>query len=214
MKYSLVIACKNEEKTIKELILRSKRYVDEIIVINDASKDKTKKILENLDVILINNENCLGQEKSIEKGIDIASGDIIITIDADLEHSPEDIPKFKEALKGFDLVIGRRKKLPRQGEIEMGKILSKFGVSDPLNGFKIFSKDLVKKIGFFCKNNYYGLDFVLESIKKFRVKEIEITENKRRHETRHGDPIELERKIKRIIEYLKEQLIDSKEILF
>lgn len=208
-KISLIIPCFNEEKTIQQVIDKSRRRVDEIIIINDASTDNTKRILhKNKDIILINNFENLGQEQSIEKGIQNSTGNIIIIMDSDFEHDPDDIQRFIAhlILNKNDLVIGKRKYIPRAGERKLNELFEKkYGITDAMNGFRAFKKDLYKKIGFYYKNDYFGIDFLIESLKNYKVEQIEIKDVKRRDKPRIGDNEIIEEKLQVIINYVEER---------
>ena len=117
MKVSIIIPCFNEEKTIEKIIEKVLNLKDinlEIIVIDDGSSDLSKDILEkklkNKINILILNEKNYGKGYSIRKGIKVATGDVLIIQDADLEYDPADFYKLIKPFKeGFaDVVYGSR----------------------------------------------------------------------------------------------------------
>ena len=97
MKLSIIIPCYNEEFTIKEIIEKINLQSDiskEIIVVDDCSTDKTRLILETnckdkIDNIILNSKN-EGKGYSIRQGIKVATGEIILIQDADLEYDPLD----------------------------------------------------------------------------------------------------------------------------
>ena len=117
-KLSIIIPTYNEEVTILKILNRinttkKENILYEVIVINDASTDNTKDILENnsnLYSILINNEKNLGKGGSVRNAIEKASGDYIIFQDADLEYDPEEISKFIDVFLNFDadIILGSR----------------------------------------------------------------------------------------------------------
>ena len=117
MKLSIIIPCYNEKKTIEKILNKIKKtvtYEKEIIIIDDFSNDGTREILKELQKneahkIIFNNKN-YGKGYNVKKGIENASGDIIIIQDADLEYDPNDYPKLVTPIKdGFaDVVYGSR----------------------------------------------------------------------------------------------------------
>jgi len=120
---SIVIPCYNSSLSIKELVERidatmtSNSYKYEVICVNDCSKDTTIDVLTSLSekyttlkvIDLVYN---VGQFRALLCAIEHASGDIIVTMDDDLQHSPEDIPLLVETLKSnpkTDVVIASYK---------------------------------------------------------------------------------------------------------
>lgn len=121
MKLSIIIPIYNEEKSLTELYRQLKaalgslsvRY--EIIAINDGSKDQSYQVLKTMaqsDELfkVINLRRNYGQTTAMAAGIDKASGDIIIPLDADLQNDPADISKLLAKIdQGYDVVSGWRK---------------------------------------------------------------------------------------------------------
>lgn len=121
MDLSLVIPLYNEEENIRELqkklteTLSKLPITYEIIYVDDGSTDNTLKCLEEIQqkdphVVILSFRRNFGQTAAFAAGFDFARGDVIITMDGDLQNDPEDIPKFLEAIKDADLVSGWRKK--------------------------------------------------------------------------------------------------------
>ena len=104
-KISIIIPCYNEENTIRKVIEKVKQYKKyeiEIIIINDGSTDGSNKILDDIkdeNIIILKHKINSGKGKAIQTGVRIASGDIVIIQDADLEYSPKD---FDILLKPFE----------------------------------------------------------------------------------------------------------------
>src|SRR3989344_46689 len=104
MKLSIIIPVYNEEKTILNLLGRVKKVnigkiQKEIIIIDDCSIDKTKDLIKNLkDIKILYRKKNLGKGAAIRTGLSVATGDIIIIQDADLEYYPEEYPKLLKPL--------------------------------------------------------------------------------------------------------------------
>ncbi len=120
MSISIVIPVFNEEENIPVLYDKLKRVLEsigmdyEIIFVDDGSTDRTLEILESIQkadghVIVLSLRRNFGQTAAFAAGFDFARGDIIITMDADLQNDPEDIPRLLEFIKDYDLVSGWRK---------------------------------------------------------------------------------------------------------
>jgi len=121
MAISIVIPLYNEEENVRELHSRLKPVMDsigddyEIIFIDDGSTDKTLTLLQEIQasddtVIVLSLRRNFGQTAAFAAGFDYSRGDIIVTMDGDLQNDPHDIPKLLELMKDNDLVSGWRKK--------------------------------------------------------------------------------------------------------
>lgn len=130
--YSIVVPLFNEELVIDESYKRLKQVMDsvgnpyEIILVNDGSKDGTAQMARNIcqsdpNVKLLNFSRNFGHQIAITAGMDYASGDAVVVIDADLQDPPEVIPqmiaKWKE---GYEVVYGQRTE--RKGETYFKKL--------------------------------------------------------------------------------------------
>ena len=118
---SIVIPAYNEEENIPVLYERLKKVLDslgkdyEIIFVDDGSEDRTPEVLKEIaekdkKVKVIRFRRNYGQTAAMYAGFEHAKGDVIITMDADLQNDPEDIPKLLEKMEeGYDIVSGWRK---------------------------------------------------------------------------------------------------------
>jgi len=133
--YSLVVPLYNEELVINESYCRLKSVMDrtmenyEIIFVNDGSHDTTREKVEEISkkdksIVLLNFSRNFGHQAAITAGMNVALGDAIIVIDADLQDPPEAILKMIVKWKqGFDVVYGKRVK--REGETTFKKFTAK-----------------------------------------------------------------------------------------
>jgi len=120
MTLSVVIPLYNEEENIQLLHDQLKKSLDplaqeyEILFVDDGSTDRTLSLLEKIQaddkrVIVLSLRRNFGQTAAFAAGFDFARGDVVVTMDGDLQNDPADIPKLIEMIKDNDLVSGWRK---------------------------------------------------------------------------------------------------------
>jgi len=121
MTISIVVPLYNEEENVEVLherlmeVLTSNKIDYEIIYVDDGSNDNTLQLLDALqsrhkNILVLSLRRNFGQTAAFAAGFDFARGDIVITMDGDLQNDPKDIPRLLEAIKDCDLVSGWRKK--------------------------------------------------------------------------------------------------------
>jgi glycosyltransferase involved in cell wall biosynthesis len=121
MTLSVVVPLYNEEDNIRLLHEKLKGALDplgqeyEILFVDDGSTDKTLSLLEEIqshdnNVIVLSLRRNFGQTAAFAAGFDFARGDVVVTMDGDLQNDPSDIPKLLALMKDNDLVSGWRKK--------------------------------------------------------------------------------------------------------
>lgn len=123
MNLSIVIPLLNEEESLNELynwiatVMQSNSFLYELIFIDDGSTDNSWNIIENLaekhpEVKGLRFQKNYGKSQALHAGFDIAQGDVVVTMDADLQDNPEEIPELYKMIteQGFDLVSGWKKK--------------------------------------------------------------------------------------------------------
>lgn len=120
MKISVVIPVYNEEENLALLydelteVMKTLDRPYEILFVDDGSKDTSLSILQSMQeadpkVVVVQFRRNFGQTAAMSAGFDFSSGDVIITMDGDLQNDPRDIPKFLEKIEeGFDVVTGWR----------------------------------------------------------------------------------------------------------
>ncbi|MFH1420982.1 MAG: glycosyltransferase family 2 protein [Candidatus Aenigmatarchaeota archaeon] len=153
-----VIPAYNEELTITGIIDKAERYVDRIIVIDDASTDDTYKLAKRENVVMIHHPINMGLGVSLRDGFKKAlemKSDIILTIDSDGQHDPADIPKFIEKInEGYDFVLGRRELYKYPLLKKVGNFFLNFATNfvagttldDTEGGFRAFSRLGLEKL--------------------------------------------------------------------
>ena len=105
-----VIPCFNTEPFIAEVVSKARKYVDQVIVIDDGSRDGTAEAARAAGAVVVSHEKNRGKGAAMKTGVENTDADIIIFLDGDGQHDPEDIPKIIEPiLRGkVDLAIGSR----------------------------------------------------------------------------------------------------------
>src|SRR5256885_4130456 len=119
--YSLVVPFFNEQENIPTLYMKLTEVMDsigepyEMVFVDDGSKDNTYKVLAEIyehdrRVNVVRLRRNFGQTAALKAGFDFARGEIIISMDGDLQHDPAEIPAFVEKLnEGYDVVSGWRR---------------------------------------------------------------------------------------------------------
>jgi glycosyltransferase involved in cell wall biosynthesis len=193
MKISIIIPCYNEYSTIKKIIDKinnQKTFDKEIIVIDDCSSDGTIEILSNLkdqiNSLTLNKKN-YGKGYCIKKGIEIASGDIILIQDADLEYDPNDYEKLLKPImnNNADVVYGSRfigsdqkrvlffwHSLGNKFLTLLSNMFTNLNLTDMECCYKAFKTEVIKNIN--LKENRFG--FEPEITAKISKKDIRIYE--------------------------------------
>ncbi|ULA62750.1 MAG: Glycosyl transferase family 2 [Nitrospira sp.] len=117
--YWVVIPAYNEAPTVRDVALRARRQGRHVVVVDDGSTDGTAEAVADLDVALLKNEKNLGKAGSLCRGFELAlAGGAagVITLDADGQHAPEEIPLLIERARAEPgaLLIGARRRDQRK----------------------------------------------------------------------------------------------------
>ena len=179
----------NEEKTIAKVVLLTQKHVDRVIVCDDGSTDLTAEIAQRLGVVIVRHEKNLGYGAAIQSLFAKAksmNADVMLTLDSDGQHNPEDIPKLLKPIEddAADIVIGSRflggaeKRIPRYRRIGIrvitrmsnGRVKGK--VSDAQSGFRAYSKKAIQ--GLELQEN--GMGVSAEILMKSRGENLKVRE--------------------------------------
>lgn len=177
MDISVVIPLYNEEESLPELIQWIKRVMDEhsfsfeTIMVDDGSNDKSWSVIEELSaqypfVRGIKFRRNYGKSAALHMGFQAAQGDVVITMDADLQDSPDEIPELYRMIKedGFDLVSGWKKKrhdplftkrIPSKLYNRTVRMMSGIKLHDMNCGLKAYRKEVVKSIEVYGEMHRY-----------------------------------------------------------
>ncbi|OYD42188.1 glycosyltransferase family 2 protein [Sphingobacterium cellulitidis] len=177
MDISVVIPLYNEEESLPELSAWIKRVMDannfsyEIVMVDDGSKDNSWKVIKSLKaqdehIIGIRFRRNYGKSAALNVGFAAAEGDVVITMDADLQDSPDEIPELYDRIKnqGADLVSGWKKKrydpltktIPTKLFNSATRSMSGIDNLHDFNcGLKAYKKDVVKSIEVYGEMHRY-----------------------------------------------------------
>jgi len=199
---SIVVPMYNESDSVKEIhnrltqTLLALKLNYEIVFVNDFSTDNTLELIkmaaeEDETVVVISLLSNFGQTPALAAGIDYARGEVIIPMDGDLQHAPEDIPAFLEEIKkGYDIVSGWRAKrvdnffmrrLPSIVANKLMSILSGIKLHDFGTTYKAYRKEVIKNIRLYGDFHRFIPVLCKEKFKHVRIKEIPIKNIVRPH---------------------------------
>jgi len=168
---SVVVPLYNEANSVNELYERLTRTMSEtaqdyeLIFVDDGSIDNTLRILKDIarkdnKVVVVELCRNFGQTSALAAGFDTAKGQIIISMDGDLQHCPEDIPNFLEKIEqGYDVVSGWRKnrvdnlltrRIPSKAANWLASKISGVDIHDFGTTFKAYKREVVEQL------NLYG----------------------------------------------------------
>jgi glycosyltransferase involved in cell wall biosynthesis len=180
------ICAYNEARYVGSIVLQARQYVDEVIVVDDGSKDNTAMVAELAGATVIHHTGNKGKGAAIQSILAEAkkiNPDVLILLDADAQHDPNEIPVLAKPIsEGFDLVIGSRKaqehKTPLYRRIgksvifRSSRIASGTKVYDSESGFRALSPKAIKKLD--LKATGFGIES--EMIANAAEKKLKITE--------------------------------------
>jgi len=189
---SVVIPVFNEAESLPELysklkeVLSSLQVTYEIIFVDDGSYDRSFVILQQLSeqdskVVVVRFRRNFGKSAALAAGFDLANGEIIVTLDGDLQDSPEEIPRLiKKVHEGYDLVNGwkspRRDPLSKTIPSRVFNIVTAKLTGVPLHdvncGFKAYRKEMLQGIRVYGELHRYLS--VLAHARGYRVSEIKV----------------------------------------
>ena len=203
MKLSVIIPVFNEKENLLPLFNENQKVLDElkktkkissyeIIFIDDGSIDGTAKILEELSLKNKTVKSILfrrnfGQTAALKAGFDYTRGDLIVTMDGDLQNDPKDIPMLIEKInQGYDVVSGWRvNRKDNFGKKIASKIMNIFRkkiVGDKLHDYgcslKIYKKDCIKDLELFGELHRYITAYL--HIKGYKIGEIPVNHHSRK----------------------------------
>ena len=197
---SIIIPVFNESESIAYLLEEVKSVMEvnelnyELIVVNDGSEDNTQAVLDKLtknikELLVISLRKNYGQTAAMAAGFDISRGDIVITLDGDLQNDPNDIPKLiSEINTGYDLICGWR--FDRKDKLINRRIPSKIAnkliakvtglkLHDYGCSLKAFTKEIIDDVKLYGELHRFLP--ILASIEGARIKEVKVNHRSRKY---------------------------------
>ena len=190
-KVAILLPAYNEEVAIASMILLSSKYADEVIVIDDGSTDRTKEVSQLAGATVLSHKINKGKGVALKTGFDYAKNyDIIVTIDADGQHNPLEIPLLIKPIEEdiADLVNGSRyinkqdtstPKYRRIGQTVLDtatNIASGVKITDSQSGFRAFSSKCFNCFNFDPEGFGIESDMLIEAANNnLRICEVEIS---------------------------------------
>jgi len=179
----IVIPCYNEEMTIGSVILKSRKYGDAVLVVDDGSNDGTVAVAREAGALVISHPKNMGKSAAIKTGFQYAlekGFEYVVTIDGDGQHNPDEIPHMLENIinNGHDISLGYRvgqnTEMPRWRKL--GKRVLDYGtslgagglVTDSQCGFRAFNRRALETI----TPRLSGSNFSVESEQLVRAHEL------------------------------------------
>jgi glycosyltransferase involved in cell wall biosynthesis len=162
---SVVIAAFNEGATIGGVVERTRAACPEaeVIVVDDASTDATAAQAEAAGARVIRRPYNLGQGAGIKTGVRAAAGDVVVLLDGDGQHDPNDISRLLELIGPYDLVIGERDRAGQQNVVRwvgnsalnrLGSYLVGIPMRDLTSGFRAMRRHVMLDVLHLLPNQY------------------------------------------------------------
>lgn len=164
--FSIVLPAKNEENNLLRLLPRIKKLYPsvDIIVVDDGSTDNTADVAKSFDAILISHPYSMGNGAAIKSGARAATTDYIVFMDADGQHSPNDIIKLEDMIKsGYCMAIGSRssesqasfaRKLGNKFYNYLASSITGNKIYDLTSGFRMVDRNLFTRFLYLLPNGF------------------------------------------------------------
>jgi glycosyltransferase involved in cell wall biosynthesis len=180
MKTTLVLPAFNEEQYIAELVEQGRNFVDEVIVVDDCSRDQTYKRAVESGALVLHHRINLGKACALKTGCEAAvllNSDIIALMDSDGQHKPSDLPRFFQEmkLKRADIVIGSRSQEKKSPAVRFygNKLLAHLvvflhgvHVTDIQSGFRVFRSEIFPSLKWVSSNYHADAEMTVRIGKK------------------------------------------------
>jgi dolichol-phosphate hexosyltransferase len=187
-KITVIIPCLNEEQGIEKVLRRMPEFVDQVIVVDNGSTDRTSDVAKSLGAEVIR-EPVRGYGRSYKKGFSNASGDIIVTLDGDHSYPPDAISYLLEAFLHLEVDFLNASRFPVRDAQAMS-FKHKFGnwvlslgmsilyfrwVRDSQSGMWVFRKSILDEMVLESDGMAFSEEIKIEALKNPRIRFAEIS---------------------------------------
>ena len=185
---TVIIPCLNEEQGIESVLQRMPEFVDEVIVVDNGSTDRTSEIARSFGAQVIR-EDVRGYGRSYKTGFTSASGDIIVTLDGDHSYPPDAISYLLEAFLHLDVDFLNASRFPvrdRQSmslKHKLGNVILSAAMSvlygrwvrDSQSGMWVFRRAMLKGMNLISDGMAFSEEIKIEALKSNRLRFAEIS---------------------------------------
>ena len=187
-KITVIIPCLNEEQGIERVLTRMPAFVDEVIVVDNGSTDRTSDVAKGFGAKVIR-EDVRGYGRAYKTGFSQATGDIIITLDGDHSYPPDAISYLLEAFFHLEVDFLNTSRFPVRERAAMS-LKHKFGnlilslamsilylkwVRDSQSGMWVFKRSILKEMNLVSDGMAFSEEIKIEALKSSRVRFTEIS---------------------------------------
>ncbi len=166
---SVIIPAYNEASVIGEIVSRVFRTLElaehdfEVVVVDDGSEDETAHVAQAAGAYVIRHPYNVGNGAAVKSGIRKAKGTILVMMDGDGQHSPEDIPRLLEFITSYDMVVGARTREsetapPRALANTIYNLFASYAcghrIEDLTSGFRVIRADVARGFVYLLPNTY------------------------------------------------------------
>jgi len=188
LRITVIIPCLNEEQGIEKVMRRMPEFVDEVIVVDNNSTDRTAAVAESLGARVIR-EHVRGYGRAYKKGFSVATGDVIITLDGDHSYPPDAISYLLEAFLHLEADFLNASRFPVRDRQAMS-FKHKFGnfvlsvamsllyfrwVRDSQSGMWVFRRSILEGMNLKSDGMAFSEEIKIEALKSARVRFAEIS---------------------------------------
>ncbi|MEM3564855.1 MAG: glycosyltransferase family 2 protein [Candidatus Jordarchaeaceae archaeon] len=181
----------NEEKTVAKVVQAALKYSEEVIVVDDGSTDSTYEEAKKAGATIVRHYRNLGKGVALKTGFKAALGmgaDVVVVLDADLQHDPQEISKLLKTMESenADIVVGSRflgviKGMPRMRILSnklttiILRLYFKLPITDSQSGFRAYKRQVLEQLEFSAPRFSAETEILIDAHRKgFRISETKI----------------------------------------